>query len=40
MVNEQTDLINWITEIHGGMYKNLVSRIDVGLKRSRLDLLS
>ena len=22
MVSEQGDLINWITEIHGGMYKN------------------
>jgi hypothetical protein len=24
MASEQTDLINWISEIHGGMYKNLV----------------
>jgi hypothetical protein len=26
MASERTDLVNWITEIHGGMYKNLVSR--------------
>ena len=28
MQSEQIDLVDWITEIHDGMYKNLVSHIN------------